>query len=71
MTKDKNGKYKNKGWGMSLYIIYSITVLLGTANQDDSQRATYRQTIPFRRCFSHQKWKKSKWTPAPACVVLY
>ena len=19
MTKDKNGKYKNKGWGMSLY----------------------------------------------------
>lgn len=42
MTKDKNGKYKNKGWGMSLYIIYSITVLLGTANQDDSQRATVK-----------------------------
>ena len=42
MTKDKNGKYKNKGWGMSLYIIYSITVLSGTANQDDSQRATVK-----------------------------
>ena len=42
MTKDKNGKYKNKGWGMALYIIYSITVLSGTANQDDSQRATVK-----------------------------